>query len=82
MTAGRSIPVVLVAALLAGTSAARAESYGVFCANRQITIDARSEEEMKAQRGACQFARFGDRSSAENFARRNFGKVGADCSCR
>jgi hypothetical protein len=57
-------------------------SYGVFCANGRIEIDARSEEEMRTQRGACQFVRFPTRSDAENFARRNFKATGAPCSCR
>ena len=57
-------------------------SYGVFCANGRIEIDSRSEEQMRRQRGACQFARFPFRMDAENFARRNFKAVGASCSCR
>jgi hypothetical protein len=57
-------------------------SYGVFCANGRIEIDSRSEQQMRSQRGACQFARFPFRMDAENFARRNFKKVGASCSCR
>jgi hypothetical protein len=57
-------------------------SYGVFCANGRIEIDSRSEEQMRSQRGACQFARFPFRMDAENFARRNFKSVGASCSCR
>ncbi len=57
-------------------------SYGVFCANGRIEIDSRSEEQMRSQRGACQFARFPFRMDAESFARRNFKKVGASCSCR
>lgn len=58
------------------------ESYGVFCASGRIEVDSRSEEQMRSQRGACQFARFPSRSDAENFARRNFGSVGGNCSCR
>jgi hypothetical protein len=57
-------------------------SYGVFWASGRIEIDARAEDEMRRQRGACQFARFSTRSDAENFARRNFSGVGASCSCR
>src|SRR3954471_7509779 len=36
-------------------SAQTYESYGVFCANGRIEIDARSEEQMRSNRGACQF---------------------------
>ncbi len=57
-------------------------SYGVFCASGRIEIDARAEDQMRSQRGACQFARFSTRSDAENFARRNFKAIGAPCSCR
>ena len=57
-------------------------SYGVFCANGRIEIDSRSEEQMRRQRGACQFARFPFRMDAESFARKNFKSVGASCSCR
>jgi hypothetical protein len=58
------------------------ESYGVFCANGRIAVDARSEEQMSSGRSACQLRRFPSRSAAENFARSNFGGVGASCSCR
>jgi hypothetical protein len=63
-------------------SAQTYESYGVFCANGRIEIDARSEEQMRSNRGACQFGRFPNRSDAEGFARRNFRGVGGSCSCR
>lgn len=69
--------------LFAAVATASAQSsYGVFCASGRIEIDGRSQEEMQSQRGACQFARFPTRSDAESFARRNFGGVGASCSCR
>jgi hypothetical protein len=61
---------------------AQYESYGVFCASGRIEVDARSEEQMRSNRGACQFARFPTRSDAEGFARRNFGGIGGSCSCR
>ena len=75
---------MLAAALAAVPFAAHAqtESYGVFCANRRIAIDSRSEEQMRSNRGACQFRRFPNRSDAEGFARRNFGGVDKPCSCR
>ncbi len=65
-----------------GSALAQYESYGVFCANGRIVIDARSEEQMRSNRGACQFRRFPNRSDAEGFARRNFGGVDKSCSCR
>ncbi|MGH6769826.1 MAG: hypothetical protein ACRECO_12500 [Xanthobacteraceae bacterium] len=75
----------IVAGLLLGGGAALAQttsSYGVFCANGRIEIDSRSEEQMRRQRSACQFARFSFRMDAESFARKNFKRVGAPCSCR
>lgn len=68
--------------LTASAGAQSYESYGVFCASGRIEIDSRSEEQMRSNRGACQFARFPTRSDAEGFARRNFGGVGGSCSCR
>jgi hypothetical protein len=84
---GRLAAATLLAAIVliacAGQATAQTtSSYGVFCANGRIEIDLRSEEQMRSQRGACQFARFSTRSDAENFARRNFGRVGGSCSCR
>jgi hypothetical protein len=73
---------LVAAAMQLSTVSARAEDYGVFCASRRIEVDSRSEDEMRRQRGACQFRRFSTRSDAEGFARRNFGGVGASCSCR
>jgi hypothetical protein len=58
------------------------ESYGVFCARGQVAVDSRSEDQMRSGQGACQLARFSSRSSAESFARSNFGGVGGRCSCR
>ena len=74
----------IAAALSIGGSGAvlALSSYGVFCASGRIEIDGRSEDEMRSQRGACQFRRFPTRSDAENFARRNFNGVGSSCSCR
>ena len=86
---GRSIAVgvtlTVFAAAVGSATPARAqthESYGVFCAGGRITVDSRSEEQMRSQRGACQFSRFPNRSDAEGFARRNFGGIGGTCSCR
>jgi hypothetical protein len=75
----------IAAGLLLAGGAALAQttsSYGVFCANGRIEIDSRTEEQMRRQRGACQFVRFPFRTDAESFARKNFKRVGAPCSCR
>lgn len=80
-----SIRVAVLAVALAaigGRAALAQTTYGVFCANGRIEIDSRSEDEMRRQRGACQFARFPFRMDAESFARKNFKTVGAPCSCR
>jgi hypothetical protein len=75
--------IVVVVTMVGSSNTAQAQSsYGVFCANGRIEIDGRSEDEMRSQRGACQFGRFPLRSDAENFARRNFNGVGSSCSCR
>ena len=74
--------VVAVALTTIGGSALAQTTYGVFCANGRIEIDSRSEDEMRRQRGACQFGRFPFRMDAESFARKNFKSVGAPCSCR
>jgi hypothetical protein len=77
---------VIVAAItlatIGGGAALAQTTYGVFCANGRIEIDSRSEDEMRRQRGACQFGRFPFRMDAESFARKNFKSVGAACSCR
>jgi hypothetical protein len=88
-TKGWGIPRLAAAATIAAVAmissismAPAQSSYGVFCASGRIEIDGRSEDEMRSQRGACQFGRFPTRSDAENFARRNFNGVGSSCSCR
>jgi len=63
----RALAVVAFAVASLAAGAARAEDYGVF---------------LRAQRGACSLGRFGTRTEAENFARRNFGGVRSSCSCR
>ena len=74
--------VIVLAGLMSVPASADTESYGVFCASGRIEVDARSADQMQSQRSACQFARFPTRSDAETFARRNFGGIGATCSCR
>jgi hypothetical protein len=82
MTAIKALVAVAALAMFGSGAAWAQSSYGVFCANGRIEIDGRSEDEMRSQRGACQFGRFPTRSDAENFARRNFNGVGSSCSCR
>ncbi|MBR0683312.1 hypothetical protein GXW74_22695 [Roseomonas eburnea] len=72
-----------VAALLA-PAAARADYY-VYCANNRIEVDSRNPEQMRIARGSgvCQMGpKFGFLSSAQDFARNNFGGAGRPCSCR
>jgi hypothetical protein len=78
----RVCALVVAITAIGGSPASAQSDYGVFCASGRIEIDARSEAEMRSQRGACQFGRFPSRSDAENFARRNFNGVGSSCSCR
>jgi hypothetical protein len=75
------VAIAMVLTAMSGAALAQS-SYGVFCASGRIEVDGRSEDEMRSQRGACQFGRFPTRSDAENFARRNFNGVGSSCSCR
>lgn len=78
----RAFAVLAFAFVSLAAGAARAEDYGVFCAASKIEVDSRSNDEMRTQRGACSLGRFGTRTEAENFARRNFGGVRSSCSCR
>jgi hypothetical protein len=82
MTGIKAVVAAIACATISGSAALAQTSYGVFCANGRIEIDSRSEDEMRRQRGACQFARFPFRMDAEGFARKNFKSVGAPCSCR
>ncbi|MBX9775459.1 MAG: hypothetical protein K2Y71_13820 [Xanthobacteraceae bacterium] len=82
MTGIKAMAAAVALTTISGSAALAQSSYGVFCANGRIGIDGRSEDEMRSQRGACQFGRFPTRSDAENFARRNFKGVGSSCSCR
>jgi hypothetical protein len=78
----KAVVAAIALATISGGAALAQTTYGVFCANGRIEIDSRSEEEMRRQRGACQFSRFPFRMDAESFARKNFKSVGAPCSCR
>lgn len=59
------------------------ERYTVYCADDRIEISFWDLEQMKVRRGfdVCQFASYTSYSSAIDFAEKNFGGEGADCSC-
>ncbi|HBD10474.1 MAG TPA: hypothetical protein DCZ69_19670 [Syntrophobacteraceae bacterium] len=58
--------------------------YSVYCANGKIEVDMRTPAQMKSARGSdvCQLSEFNYLSDAQSFAKKNFGGVGAKCSCR
>lgn len=72
---------LLLAALPA---AAQQTRYSVYCANEKIEVDSRTPQQMASARGSgtCRLQSFSYLSDAQNFAQRNFGGVGARCSCR
>ena len=82
VSSGLACAAALAVSILMNSAAFAQTTYGVFCASGRIEIDSRTEEQMRSQRGACQFARFPFRMDAESFARKNFKAVGAPCSCR
>lgn len=59
------------------------ERYTVYCADDRIEISFWDLEQMKVRRGSdvCQFASYTSRSSAMDFAQKNFGGEGKPCSC-
>jgi hypothetical protein len=68
---------------LAGMAGPAFADYYVYCASGRVEVDSRDPEQMRIARGAvCQFGQFSTRSAAEDFARNNFGGIGASCSCR
>jgi hypothetical protein len=70
--------------ILLAPAAARADYY-VYCANNRIEVDSRDPNQMRIARGSgvCQMGpKFGFLSSAQDFARNNFGGAGRPCSCR
>lgn len=72
-----------MAAVLA--PAAAHANYYVYCANNRIEVDSRDPNQMRIARGSgvCQMGPgFGFLSSAQDFARNNFGGPGRPCSCR
>jgi len=77
-------PALMLATVLAVlTPAAALADYYAYCVRGRIQVDQRSPEEMRRNLGACPMSQgFSTRSSAESFARRNFGGIGGSCSCR
>lgn len=80
----RLVAAAIAAAAVLAPAAARADYY-VYCANNRIEVDGRNPEQMRIARGSgvCQMGpKFGFLSSAQDFARNNFGGAGRPCSCR
>ncbi|MBP0464532.1 hypothetical protein J5Y09_11500 [Roseomonas sp. PWR1] len=80
----RMLLAAAVAAVLFAPAAALADYY-VYCANNRIEVDSRDPNQMRIARGSgvCQMGpKFGFLSSAQDFARNNFGGAGRPCSCR
>jgi hypothetical protein len=80
----RTVIAAAVAAALLAPATALADYY-VYCANGRIEVDSRNPQQMRIARGSgvCQMGpRFGFLSSAQDFARNNFGGAGRPCSCR
>ena len=80
----RMLLAAIVAAALFAPGAALADYY-VYCANNRIEVDSRDPNQMRIARGSgvCQMGpKFGFLSSAQDFARNNFGGAGRPCSCR
>lgn len=80
----RAVIAAAVAAALLAPATALADYY-VYCANGRIEVDSRNPQQMRIARGSgvCQMGpRFGFLSSAQDFARNNFGGAGRPCSCR
>jgi len=76
-----SIPAVSIPVQKA--KALEPEKYTVYCANDHIAVSFWDLEQMKVRNGSdvCQFQSYTSYSSALNFAQKNFGGEGADCSC-
>lgn len=59
------------------------EKYTVYCADDRIEISFWDLAQMQVRRGSdvCQFASYTSRSSAMDFAEKNFSGEGQPCSC-
>lgn len=80
-----SFILAIAASVLYFSFSPRAETtmYSVFCANEKIEVDMRTLDQMKSARGSdvCMFGQFTSYSSALDLANRQFGGVGAKCTC-
>jgi hypothetical protein len=77
--------VILAIVLMAASAAPAWASYFVYCDRGRIQVDSRDNTQMRIARGSsfCQMGpQFSTRSGAQDFAQRNFGSIGANCSCR
>jgi hypothetical protein len=72
------------AAVLTVIAASPANAYAVICKHGKYDIDSRDEAQLKIAFGTsyCTMRRFGFRSDAENFAKKNNMQSGKSCSCR
>jgi hypothetical protein len=59
------------------------QRYTVYCADERIEVAVWDLEQMIVRRGTpvCQFASYTSYGDALNFAKKNFGGEGSDCSC-
>ncbi|MBR0656057.1 hypothetical protein [Plastoroseomonas arctica] len=78
MRAGLALAALLLTAMPA------AAAWTVFCVNGRVTVDARSEAVLRADRGtACALSRgFSSLPEAQAQAQSRTGGVGGFCSCR
>lgn len=76
--------VAVLAAAALPAPAAHASGYYVYCANDKIEVDSRDPDQMRSARGSgiCLMGQHSYLSDAQSFAQKNFGGVGARCSCR
>ena len=83
MKSGLVVCILLSILQVAPALAQDVEHYTVYCADSRIEISFWDLAQMKVRRGSdvCQFASYTSSSSAMDFARKNFGGEGSDCSC-
>jgi hypothetical protein len=79
----RVVACLFLAAMPLAATAQEVEKYTVYCADDRIEISFWDLAQMQVRRGSdvCQFATYTSRSSAMDFAQKNFGGEGSGCSC-
>lgn len=84
VSSGLVFGVLVFGGAMLAPGTAWASGYSVYCANGKIEVDSRDFNQMRNARGSgvCQFGSFSYASDAENFAKKNFGGPGGNCSCR